>query len=150
MERAGVGQRRRDRRLHGDEPGRQGPHARGQLSYLITYDETGEIAVNNLRLLQRALLGCVLATAVAGARADFDPVNDDTDIFLSNPNFTAQRPNVLIILDNTANWNTPFAAEKAALINAISGVLDDKFNVGLMMFTETGAGNTGNDGAYVR
>jgi hypothetical protein len=27
------------------------------------------------------------------------PVNDDTDIFLANPNITAERPNVLIIVD---------------------------------------------------
>ena len=79
----------------------------------------------------------------------FDPVNDDTDIFLANPAFNAERPNVLIILDNTANWNTPFTAEKTALINVVNS-LDSNFNVGVMMFTETGSGNTGNDGAYVR
>lgn len=38
----------------------------------------------------------------------------DIDIFLSNPTVvnSGGAPNVLIVLDNTANWNTPFDAEK--------------------------------------
>lgn len=79
----------------------------------------------------------------------FDPVGQDIDIFLANPAFSASRPNVLILLDNTANWNNAFANEKSAL-QSVFGALDSSFNVGLMMFTETGAPNTGNDGAYVR
>ena len=54
----------------------------------------------------------VLAVLLMGATialAAFDPVSDDTDIFLANPNIAAERPNVLIILDNTANWNTPLS-----------------------------------------
>jgi Tfp pilus tip-associated adhesin PilY1 len=90
-----------------------------------------------------ALLGASIALAV------FDPVNDDTDIFLANPNITANRPNVLIILDNTANWNTAFTNEKNALVQVVNG-LNDSFNVGLMMFAETGGGNDNVDGGYVR
>jgi len=30
----------------------------------------------------------------------------------ANPNIPSERPNILIILDNTANWNTPFVNEK--------------------------------------
>ena len=51
---------------------------------------------------------------------------EDTDIFTVNPNVTSLRPNVLIVQDNTANWNTPFAAEKAALVSTVQG-LDDRF-----------------------
>ena len=36
----------------------------------------------------------------------FDPVNDDTDIFLANPVISAVRPNVVLFLDNTANWSS--------------------------------------------
>ncbi len=90
-----------------------------------------------------------LLLSVTAAFSAFDPVNDDTDIFLANPNITAQRPNVLIILDNTANWNTPFDAEKNALISVISS-LNDSFNVGLMMMPETGSPNDSVDGGYVR
>jgi len=108
--------------------------------------------------LLRAFFAMALSCFVSSGFAVFDPVNDDTDIFLANPTYNVQRPNVLIILDSTANWNTPFAAEKTALVNALNS-LNQNFNVGLMMFTETGTGgfdasagtgNTGNDGAYVR
>ncbi len=74
---------------------------------------------------------------------------DDTDLFLVNAAVAQQRPNVLIILDNTANWNQPFTFEKAALVSVVNG-LTDQFNVGLMLFTETGHGNPNPDGAYMR
>jgi len=102
-----------------------------------------------VKKLLRALLLAALAAFTPSSLAVFDPVNDDTDIFLANPEFNAQRPNVLIILDNTANWNTPFSAEKTALVNAVSS-LGEAFNVGLMMFTETGSGNGNPDGGYVK
>jgi type IV pilus assembly protein PilY1 len=80
---------------------------------------------------------------------------DDTDIFLSNPAITGTRPNVLIILDNSANWGaalaagTKFDAEVAAL-NTVLGGLDGKFNVGLMLFGETGGGNKNPVTSYIR
>lgn len=95
------------------------------------------------------LFAAALLAFAPPAMAAFDPVNDDTDIFLANPNVPAERPNVLIILDNTANWNAPFSNEKAALVSVVNG-LDDRFNVGLMMFPETGGGNDTVDGGYVR
>ncbi|MGN7612955.1 hypothetical protein ACQZV8_12820 [Magnetococcales bacterium HHB-1] len=81
--------------------------------------------------------------------ADFDPSNDDTDLFLTNPTVDSQRPNVLIVLDNTANWNQPFVNEKNALRSVVSN-LDDSFNIGWMMYPETGNGNDNVDGGYVR
>ncbi len=90
-----------------------------------------------------------LVAGAGSAVAAFDPVNDDTDLFLANPAYAAARPNVLIFLDNTANWNTPFENEKIALASVFAG-LSDNYNVGLMMYTETGSGNDGPDGAYVR
>src|SRR3954470_6356952 len=81
--------------------------------------------------------------------AVFDPVNDDTDLFRNNPNIPSERPNVLIVLDNTANWNTAFANEKTAFVSVVNA-LDDSFNVGWMMYPETGGGNDNIDGAYVR
>src|SRR5438874_9382664 len=79
----------------------------------------------------------------------FDPVNDDTDIFLANPTITSERPNVLIFVDNTANWNTAFATEKSSLQSVVNG-LDDNFNVGMGMFVETGNPNDNIDVAYIR
>ena len=99
---------------------------------------------NVLKILVIAALALCAQMAAA-----FDPVNDDTDIFLANPGIAAERPNVLIILDNTANWNTAFVNEKSALVSVINS-LTDSFNVGLMMFPETGGSNDSIDGAYVR
>ena len=62
-----------------------------------------------------ALANLLLASYSEPVRAE------DTDIFTVNPNITSLRPNVLIIQDNTANWNTPFAAEKAALVSTVNG-----------------------------
>ncbi len=91
----------------------------------------------------------VLLMGATIALAAFDPVNDDTDIFLANPSIAAERPNVLIILDNTANWNNAFTNEKNALVQVVNG-LTDQFNVGLMLFPETGGSNDSVDGGYVR
>lgn len=77
-------------------------------------------------------------------------VAEDIDLFVGAPPSTTNVPNVLIILDNTANWNTAFTNEMAALSSVVSGLPADKFRVGLMMFTETGGGNSGNAGGYVR
>ena len=75
---------------------------------------------------------------------------EDIELFVSAPPTTAETPNVLIIMDNTANWNTAFVNEKAALVSVFQGMPVGKFRVGLMMFTETGGGNSGDGGAYVR
>ena len=75
---------------------------------------------------------------------------DDIDLFVGTPPNSTDAPTVLIVLDNTANWNTPFTSEIAALSSVISGLQASKFRVGLMMYTETGNGNSTTDGGYVR
>lgn len=75
---------------------------------------------------------------------------EDIDLFVGTPPSATDAPNVLLVLDNTANWNTPFTNEMAALSSVVSALPADKFRVGVMMFTESGGGNSGNDGAYVR
>ncbi|HYD96811.1 MAG TPA: pilus assembly protein PilY, partial [Noviherbaspirillum sp.] len=75
----------------------------------------------------------------------------DTDLFVGATAASASEvPNVLLLVDNTANWNTAFTNEMAALASTLNGLADGKFRVGIMMFTETGGGNSGNDGGYVR
>jgi len=104
----------------------------------------------NVRL--KSLLGSFVLCLLGGLsqpQADFDPVNDDTDIFLANPNVASQRPNILLFIDNTANWTTAFTNEKAALVDVIDG-LGDQFNVGTMLFPETGGSNDNVDGGYIR
>lgn len=81
---------------------------------------------------------------------------EDIDLFVgAAPTATSVVPNVLIVLDNTANWNSAFNNEIAALVSTVNGLpvnADNsaRFRLGLMMFTETGSGNSGNDGGYVR
>src|SRR6266571_856201 len=89
----------------------------------------------------------VFGVAIPRGFAAFDPIGEDIDIFLANPSFTAQLPNVLLMLDNTANWNNAFANEKSALVTVVKGVSQD-FNMGLMLFNESGQPD--NHGAYVR
>src|SRR5690242_1533362 len=96
-----------------------------------------------------SLAAAALLVAPHAGWTTFDPVNDDTDIFLANPTIAAERPNVLIFIDNTANWNTAFSTEKSALVSVVNS-LDDTYNVGTMMFVETGNPNDNVDGAYVR
>jgi type IV pilus assembly protein PilY1 len=67
---------------------------------------------------------------------------EDVDLFAAPTPAETQIPNVLIIVDNTANWNTAFSNEMAALKSVIDALPVDKFRVGFMMFTETGGGDS--------
>jgi type IV pilus assembly protein PilY1 len=64
---------------------------------------------------------------------------EDIDLFVGTPPPDNEKPNVLIILDNTANWNTAFVNEKQALVDTFLGLDPDAFNVGLMMFGDNPA-----------
>lgn len=81
---------------------------------------------------------------------------DDTDLYSGGSVITGSKPNVLFLVDNTANWNTVFSAEKSALGGAFTSLAAPdaagvaRFRMGLMLFTETGAPNSNVDGAYVR
>lgn len=106
-----------------------------------------------------AFTAAALLLAPGAALPAFDPVNDDTDIFLANPAFSATRPNVLIFVDNTANWaqatgfpaplDNKYNAVRTALANVV-GAVNDNFNVGLGLFVETGSPNNNTDGGYMR
>lgn len=81
---------------------------------------------------------------------------EDIDLFVGVPPDSAgDLPNVLFVVDNTANWgngNTPqpFTNLKAALTSTFSGLPVDKFRVGVMFFNETGNPNSNVTGGYVR
>ena len=97
----------------------------------------------------RGLIGSALLALCLPATAE------DIDLFVQPSGDASEVPNVLILLDNTANWNTAFTSEIAALVSTVNNLpvnLDGsaKFRVGLMMFTETGSPNNNVDGGYVR
>jgi len=110
----------------------------------------------------RLTLSLAVAVALSAAPPSFVGA-EDIDLFVGNGP-VAQPPNVLIILDNSANWssanqNWPDGikqgqAELQALNTVIGGLKVNTdgtatINVGLMMFTEgTGGGNI--DGGYIR
>ena len=75
---------------------------------------------------------------------------EDIDLFAPNPSVALDRPNVLIVIDNTANWSSAFTAEMAALAATVNALDPDKIRLGFMMFSETGGGNGSPDGGYVR
>ncbi len=91
-------------------------------------------------------LFAAVATTPAQAQTSY---MSDIDIYSTSASSTVL-PNVLIILDNTANWSSPFNREMASLYQVINALPANKFRLGLMMFTETGTGNSGTDGGYVR
>ncbi|SFD84614.1 hypothetical protein [Nitrosomonas sp. Nm166] len=93
---------------------------------------------------------CLLITIILAIASTISAA-EDIDLFTSVTSSDSKDvPNVLIILDNTANWNNAFVNE----INALSMVLGDlptgEIRVGLMMFSETGSGNGNPAGGYVR
>jgi type IV pilus assembly protein PilY1 len=103
--------------------------------------------------MKRVLAACSAALAVAHAAATRA---DDTDIFLTSDGTTGAAPNVLIVLDNSANWSanfdggTKFSAEISTLAGVV-GALSDRLRIGLMLMDETGAGTTApTSGSYVR
>jgi len=104
-------------------------------------------------LMQRFFTSVFAALAVFAGTAP--AVAEDIDLFVQPPGVAVGLPNVLIVLDNTANWNTKFTNEVAALKSTIQGLPtgpngEAKYRLGLMLFTETGSPNSNTDGGYVR
>ncbi|HUP29611.1 MAG TPA: PilC/PilY family type IV pilus protein [Usitatibacter sp.] len=102
-------------------------------------------------ILRLSLASTAIAAALCG------PVGaEDIDLFVGT-NASATNPNVVIMIDNSANWDAnnqhwPFGkqgeSELRALGRAATEVKDGSINLGLMLFTP-GVGSTPN-GAYVR
>src|SRR6185503_6207456 len=109
-----------------------------------------------MKRIVASLFTAASLVAAGSATSAFDPVNDDTDIFLANPSFAAIRPNVLLFVDNSANWSqnsggvTKYDAVRAALTATLTNVVTDTYNVGFGLFVETGSPNNSTDGAYFR
>ena len=105
-----------------------------------------------MTLTLRCLLGGLLCLRLCGPLAAFA---DDTEIFSGNTSVTGLAPNVLIILDNSANWSasfdvgTKFSSEMAT-ISAVVGTLGANVNVGVMLFGETGPGTSSPVSTYIR
>lgn len=88
------------------------------------------------------------ALGLAAALPSLAQYTSDIDIYGNSA--STEMSNVLLLVDNTANWNTAFTNEIAALVSSINQLPANKFRIGLMLFTETGNPNNNIDGAYVR
>lgn len=103
--------------------------------------------------------GIFAATLMAMSLFQPAALAEDIDIF-GNPVNSNDLPNVLVIIDNSANWSAasqhwPGGIKQGqAELNALKSVLneiDDGLRVGLMLFTEgTNANNPNGPGGYVR
>jgi type IV pilus assembly protein PilY1 len=111
---------------------------------------------SSIDTIKRRLATGLASGLAAAGMALFQPVAaEDIDLFVQPPPANSGTPNVLILLDNTANWTTKFTNEIAALVTTINGLPVNAdgtavFRVGLMLFTETGNPNNNTDGGYVR
>ena len=91
------------------------------------------------------------ALAAALVSAQLTATAADLDLFTGGPGANASDlPNVLFVIDNTANWNSAFVYEMEALKNTLRNMPANKYNVGIMLGTETGGNNGGPQGGYVR
>ena len=107
-----------------------------------------------MKLFKTALL----VTLVAGLGwAHSLSMAEDTDIYASTDTSGGKNPNILVIIDNSANWAS--ASQKwpdgikqgESELNAlrvVTGELGPDVNLGLMMFTPGGGSNP--NGGYVR
>ena len=93
-----------------------------------------------LRQLTAVFLAACAMSATLPARSQY---TSDIDIYSGAPS-ELDMPNVLILVDNGANWGPYFNAEKAALKNTFGSLPADKFRVGMMMFSHTNP-----EGSYV-
>ncbi|MGB5132098.1 MAG: PilC/PilY family type IV pilus protein, partial [Steroidobacteraceae bacterium] len=109
----------------------------------------------NARLIAGALLAGSLMIGQSAANAE------DIDLFVQPAGVATGVPNVLLVLDNTANWGRSvdgqaiWINELDALITTLTNlpVNDDGtavVRVGVMMFNETGNPNNNVAGGYVR
>ena len=110
--------------------------------------------------MKRQLIAWLLAACCAAAPARLSQA-EDIDLFVQPAGATGGLPNVLIILDNTANWGRNVGGqaiwinERAALVESLTNLpvaADGSalFRVGIMLFNETGGGNNSVGGGYVR
>lgn len=97
--------------------------------------------------MKRRLIATVLAVHIA---AHMPVLAEDIDLFAGAPPDSAQVSNVLMILDNTANWDAAFGTEMVALSAALGALPADHLRLGLMLFNESGRDDPSKAGGYVR
>ena len=95
------------------------------------------------RLLEGVVTAALLAFSLVAAA-------EDIDLFMNPTPDSVEKPNVLIVVDNTANWEQAFANEMAALAETLKALPKDAFRIGILFSAETGSPNNNTAGGYVR
>lgn len=93
------------------------------------------------------------------AVSSFQASSEDIEIFATDESSLVGKPNVLIVLDNSANWSrqsqkwpgglTQGQSEARAIRTVLETLDDNSINVGLLEYSTDGNANT-NEGGYVR
>ena len=107
---------------------------------------------NCRRLLSTTLALALVAAAPSTLRAE------DVDLFMgASATSAASRPNILFVIDNSANWSAASqhwaggvkqGQSELRALRTLVGEVGDDVNMGLMLFTPGSGSNK--DGAYVR
>lgn len=95
----------------------------------------------------RSIEGVVTAALLAFSMV---AAAEDIDLFMNPTPDTVPKPNVLFIVDNTANWEQAFTNEMAALAETFAALPDGAFRIGIMFAAETGKEDNNVAGGYVR
>jgi type IV pilus assembly protein PilY1 len=99
-----------------------------------------------MRQMAMVFLSLCGALSTLPAEAQY---TSDIDIYSGIPS-DLDLPNVLVLVDNTANWSSAFTQEMAALKTTFDSLPADRFRVGIMLFSESGNPNSNIEGGYVR
>src|SRR5262245_4712586 len=89
---------------------------------------------------QMAMVYLALCGALATVPAEAQ-YSSDIDIYSDIPS-GGDMPNVIVMIDNTANWSPTFTSEMAAIKTAFDKLPVGRFRVGIMMFSESGSPNS--------
>lgn len=87
---------------------------------------------------------------ILAAGACWNAAAEDIDLFIGAQAGSGDQPQVLFIIDNTANWTQAFDNEMSALRNVFSTLPADKVQVGVMFAAETSSSDSNVQGGYVR
>lgn len=87
---------------------------------------------------------------ILGAGVCWTAAAEDIDLFMGAQSSVGDQPQVLFIVDNTANWTQAFDNEMEALRNVFASLPDDRIKVGVMFAAETSSSDSNVQGGYVR
>src|SRR5689334_22309970 len=113
-----------------------------------------------MRFTKRSRFAALALAGLTGALvfSSFQASSEDIDIFTVDESNVVAKPNVLFVLDNSANWSRNSQGwpggevqgqSEADAIRTVIQEVDDDVNIGLMEFV-TGGSASDQDSAFIR